>query len=165
MPPGFRYRTDLISRSEEEALVAKIAALELRPFAFHGHLGNRRVISFGSRYDFSKSAVEVAEAIPTFLVDLRSRIASFAGREAEQFQQVGIQGYSVGASIGWHKDRPQFDEIVGGCVAGAGRELSFAPHPTNQTWLATIVRDTAGAGFVAAVVNLGSPLRPQYLYP
>jgi hypothetical protein len=40
VPEGFRY-----------ALVKSRATLDLKPFEFHGRLGNRRVISFGLRYD------------------------------------------------------------------------------------------------------------------
>jgi len=53
MPEGFRYQEDVISEAEEAALVASLATLELRPFEFHGHVGNRRVTSFGLRYDYA----------------------------------------------------------------------------------------------------------------
>ena len=41
-PEGFRCEEDVISEAEEAALVASLATLELKPFEFHGHLGNRR---------------------------------------------------------------------------------------------------------------------------
>jgi alkylated DNA repair dioxygenase AlkB len=113
MPPGFSYQTDFLGQTEESALVAEIATVELRPFEFRGYLGNRRVASFGYRYDFSKRAVEEAVAIPEFLLTLRAKIARFAGRKAEEFEQIGVQEYAAGAGIGWHKDRPQFGEIAG----------------------------------------------------
>jgi alkylated DNA repair dioxygenase AlkB len=113
MPPGFRYQESFVTPLEEQDLVAQVAKLDLRPFEFHGYLGNRRVASFGYRYDFSKQAVEAVSEIPHFLLPLREKVAEFTGRDAGEFEQVGIQEYSAGAGIGWHKDRPQFGEIVG----------------------------------------------------
>jgi hypothetical protein len=42
MPEGFRYEEDIITEAEEAFLVASLAALELKPFEFHGHVGIRR---------------------------------------------------------------------------------------------------------------------------
>jgi len=30
-----------------------------------------------------------------------------------RFQQVLVTEYSPGAGIGWHKDRPEFEQVVG----------------------------------------------------
>src|ERR1700712_534478 len=65
-PEGFRYEEDIVSEAEEAALVASLAMLELKPFEFHGHLGNRRVASFGYLYDFTRRAVQVSEEFPLF---------------------------------------------------------------------------------------------------
>lgn len=113
MPDGFRYQPDLISREEESRLAAWIATLPLKPFEFHGHLGNRRVAAFGLRYDYARAEVKQAPDIPSVLLDLRSRIAGFAGRDPEDFIQAMATEYAPGAGIGWHRDRPQFGEIVG----------------------------------------------------
>jgi hypothetical protein len=71
MPEGFRYQTGWISEAEEASLVASLAALKLEPFEFHGHLGNRRVASFGLRYDYTRRAVEAAAEYPSFLDNFR----------------------------------------------------------------------------------------------
>ena len=83
MPEGFRYEEDIISEAEETALVASLATLELKPFQFHGHIGNRRVTSFGLRYDYARRTVEAADAFPSFLAVLRTKVAAFAGREVQ----------------------------------------------------------------------------------
>src|ERR1700731_4056023 len=113
IPPGFCYRQNVITEIEEAALLASLEKLELKPFEFHGHLGNRRVASFGLRYDFSRRSVERASDIPAFLGDLLVRVAKFAGYETESFRQVGVNEYRPGAGIGWHKDKSQFGIIVG----------------------------------------------------
>jgi alkylated DNA repair dioxygenase AlkB len=113
MPEGFRYEEDIISEADEAALAKSLATLNLKPFEFHGHLGNRRVTSFGLRYDYARRAVEAADAFPSFLADLRNKAAKFAGRKVGEFQQAGVNEYPAGAGIGWHKDKPQFGVIVG----------------------------------------------------
>jgi alkylated DNA repair dioxygenase AlkB len=44
---------------------------------------------------------------------LRQKIAEAFGRPAEAFEQVLINEYRPGAGIGWHRDKAQFDEVVG----------------------------------------------------
>jgi alkylated DNA repair dioxygenase AlkB len=113
MPEGFRYEEDIISEADEAALAKSLATLELKPFEFHGHLGNRRVTSFGLRYDYARRAVKVTDGFPAFVADLRSKVAKFAGRTVDGFQQGGVNEYPPGAGIGWHKDKPQFGVIAG----------------------------------------------------
>jgi alkylated DNA repair dioxygenase AlkB len=113
LPEGFRYEEDIISESEEASLVASLATLKLKPFEFHGHVGNRRVTSFGPRYDYARRAVEAADEFPVFLAELRKKVAAFAGRKVDDFQQAGVNEYPPGAGIGWHKDKRQFGVIVG----------------------------------------------------
>jgi alkylated DNA repair dioxygenase AlkB len=133
MPEGFRYDEEIISEAEEAALVASLAALELRPFEFQGHLGNRRVTSFGLRYDYARRAVEAADGFPPFLRELRSKVAGFAGREVHEFQQGGVNEYPLGAGIGWHKDKPQFGAIVG--VSLLGPAILRLRLPSGKSWI------------------------------
>jgi hypothetical protein len=111
--PGFRYGEDLIEEAEEIELVASLKLLDLKPFEFHGHLGNRRVISFGLRYDYTRRTVETATELPSFLENLRAKAAQFAVCSVNDFKQTGINEYPPGAGIGWHKDKPQFGIVVG----------------------------------------------------
>jgi alkylated DNA repair dioxygenase AlkB len=117
-PPGFRYGENFVTQEEEIALAASVGQLDLRPFEFHGYLGNRRVASFGLQYDYSRRSVEPAGAMPAFLNDLLLRVAEFAGSDAGAFQQVGVNEYRPGAAIGWHKDKPQFGIVVGVSLLG-----------------------------------------------
>jgi alkylated DNA repair dioxygenase AlkB len=113
VPEGFRYEEDIISEAEEAALAASLALLELKPFEFHGHLGNRRVAAFGVRYDFARRSVETADQFPSFLAGLRKKVAQFVGRRVDEFKQGGVNEYPPGAGIGWHKDKSQFGVVVG----------------------------------------------------
>lgn len=112
-PAGLRYRAELIGAAGEAALVERLAALDLRPFEFHGYLGNRRTMSFGHRYDFSRERLETAEPIPDFLLPLRAAAADFAGLEADRLEHALVTEYAPGAGIGWHRDKAHFDEVIG----------------------------------------------------
>jgi alkylated DNA repair dioxygenase AlkB len=110
---GFRYRPELISAADEDALVARFRDLPFREFEFHGFLGRRRVVSFGWQYDYSGQRLRKADDIPEFLVQLRSRAAAFADLEPDQLQQVLVTEYRPEAGIGWHRDKAVFGEVVG----------------------------------------------------
>ena len=112
-PAGFRYLENVITEAEEATLAASMQELELKPFEFQGHLANRRVISFGLRYDYSRRTVEVGSEFPPFLNELRAKAAEFAGRGVSKFRQAGVNEYRPGAGIGWHKDKAQFGIVVG----------------------------------------------------
>ncbi len=113
LPEGFRYHPDLLSADEEEALAGELAALPFKPFDFHGYQANRQVVGFGYRYDYDRRAVVDAPPLPPFLEPLRAKIAESFDRPADAFTQVLINEYRPGAGIGWHRDKPQFDEVVG----------------------------------------------------
>jgi alkylated DNA repair dioxygenase AlkB len=108
-----RYAPEVISREEEEALLDKLPALPFKQFEFHGFLGKRRVVSFGWRHDFNGGGLGKAGAIPEFLLPVRERAAHFAGLQPSALEHVLLIEYAPGASIGWHKDRPAFDDVIG----------------------------------------------------
>ena len=112
LPAGFRYTADVLSPAEEKDLVGRIEKLPFKPFEFHGFLGNRRVVSFGWRYDFSGATLRPSDDIPPFLLPLRERAAAFAGIAAEGLQQILINEYAPGAGIGWHRDKSMFEDVV-----------------------------------------------------
>ena len=113
LPEGFRYHPDLLSNEEEEALARELEQLPFKPFDFQGFLANRQVVSFGYRYDYDRRAVVEAAPFPSFLVSLRRKVAAIFDRPADAFRQVLINEYRPGAGIGWHRDKAQFDEVVG----------------------------------------------------
>jgi alkylated DNA repair dioxygenase AlkB len=113
LPEGFVYAEAMLSAGEEGALAAEIALLELKPFEYRGHLGKRRVASFGWRYDFNDRALGPAAELPDFLHPLRAKAARFAGIAPEEFEHALVTEYAPGAEIGWHRDRPDFGDVVG----------------------------------------------------
>jgi alkylated DNA repair dioxygenase AlkB len=111
LPEGLAYREEFISAGEERALAERIAALPFAPFEFHGFLGKRRTVSFGWKYDFNEHGLQPTEPIPDWLEPLRDRAAAFAGGAA--FDHSLVIEYAPGAGIGWHRDRPVFEKVVG----------------------------------------------------
>ena len=113
LPHGFIYRADLLTREEEERLVERIRGLRLSEFEFHGFKAKRRTISFGWHYDFARAKLDKAEGMPDWLLPLRDTAACFAGLLPEQLQHALILEYSPGSSIGWHRDKAAFGDVIG----------------------------------------------------
>jgi alkylated DNA repair dioxygenase AlkB len=112
-PAGFRYAPEFVSRAEELRLIAHLQRLEFKPFEFQGFLGERRVVSFGWRYDFNGGGLTKTDDMPDFLLPLRERAAAFADLQPTELQQVLLTEYRPDAPIGWHKDRSIFGDVVG----------------------------------------------------
>jgi alkylated DNA repair dioxygenase AlkB len=113
LPEGLRYRAELVSPADEATLVEQIRRLPLREFQFQGYVGKRRVVSYGWQYDFNERKLLKTEDIPAWLLPLRMAAAEFAGMSATELQQVLVTEYDAGASIGWHRDKAVFGEVVG----------------------------------------------------
>ncbi len=113
LPEGFDAAEEVIVPGEEQRLLAWVADLPFRPFEFRGYTGHRRVVSFGWRYDFGRRALEEAGAIPPELEAPRRAAALLAGLDPEAFAHALVTEYAPGAPIGWHRDRPEFGDVVG----------------------------------------------------
>ena len=113
LPEGSAIMPGVLSFEEEEALAREFAHLPFKPFDFQGFLANRQVVSFGYRYDYDRRAVVEATPFPLVSRSLRRKVAEIFGRPEDAFRQVLINEYRPGAGIGWHRDKAQFDEVVG----------------------------------------------------
>ncbi|TPG58036.1 alpha-ketoglutarate-dependent dioxygenase AlkB [Roseomonas nepalensis] len=130
MPEGFRHTRELITPDQEHDLVAQFAELPFAAFEFREYVGKRRIVSYGSKYDFGREQLVSAEAIPEFLLPLRARAAAFAELDPFSMQQVLVTEYAAGAAIGWHRDKAVFKEVVGvsflsPCTLRLRRETNF----------------------------------------
>jgi alkylated DNA repair dioxygenase AlkB len=112
VPEGFAYAQNILSEAEEADCVHAFTFLPFKPFEFHGYLGNRRIVSFGWRYDYAKRALCDSADMPDFLMPLRERAALFAGVPAHSLQQALVTEYAPGAGIGWHRDKPIFEDVM-----------------------------------------------------
>ena len=110
---GLDFAEDLVDAAEETALIAAIGTIELQPFRFQGWIGKRLTASFGWRYDFEDASFSQTLPIPGWLQPMRASAARFAGLDADDLVQVLVTRYDPGAGIGWHRDRPLFEHVVG----------------------------------------------------
>jgi alkylated DNA repair protein (DNA oxidative demethylase) len=143
--PGFSRAGEFVSLGEEKELIAWIGEVELPPFRFQGWVGKRRTASFGWRYDFDDASFGPADPIPDWLLPLRDRAAAFAGLKPDDLSQAAINLYEPGAGVGWHRDRPLYEHVVGVSL-GAPTVMRF--------------RQRFDGGFRRATV----PLPPRSIY-
>lgn len=113
MIPGLRTAPDLVDETEEAELIAHIDQTDLAPFQFGQFEGKRLTRSFGLHYDFSSHRLQEAEPIPLWLHPLREKAARFGNVAPAMLSHVLLIRYDPGAGIGWHKDRPVFDQVIG----------------------------------------------------
>jgi alkylated DNA repair dioxygenase AlkB len=112
LPDGFLYRENVVSDAEEAACVQAFETLPFKPFEFHGYLGKRRIVSFGWQYDYSEQDLRERAGLPDFLKPLRDRAADFAGLAPSSLRQALVTEYAPGAGIGWHRDKPMFEDVM-----------------------------------------------------
>ena len=110
---GLGYAEALVDAHEEAALIEALAATELAPFRFQGWTGKRLTTSFGWRYDFDDASFAETAPLPDWLLPLRDKTAGFARLEPEALMQSLVTRYDPGAGIGWHRDRPVFEDVIG----------------------------------------------------
>ena len=129
---GLATARDFVTLAEEQALIAAIDRETLTPFQFQQWTGKRLTHSFGWNYDFATGALARAEPMPAWLLPLRDRAADFARLAPGEIEQALLIRYDPGAGIGWHKDRPIYDHILG-ISLGAPASMRFR-RPRAGRW-------------------------------
>lgn len=111
--PGLALQQGALCAKDEAALIGHIDAQALSPFRFQQWTGKRLTRSFGWSYDFETGLFAPTEPIPDWLLPARRLAEQFAGLDEGTLVQALIIRYDPGAGIGWHKDRPVFEQVVG----------------------------------------------------
>jgi len=111
--PGMVFADEFVSAAEEADLIAHIDGVDLSPFKFQQWTGKRLTRSFGWSYDFENGRFAPTEALPGWIEPVKARAARFAGLDPDDLVQALLIRYDPGAGIGWHKDRPVFEHVVG----------------------------------------------------
>ena len=147
-PAGLRYVGAMVDEAERDRLTDAFAVLPFAPFAFHGWLGARRVVSFGWRYDFSRARLDEAAPLPAFLEPLRDRAAAFAGVPAAAIVQPwspSTRPEPASAGIGTVRNTTRSSASPSArpaaCASGGGRRMggsaaisiSRQARPTSST--------------------------------
>lgn len=111
--PGLSLVPAAVSEGEEAELIARIDAAPLEPFEFGQWRGKRMTAHYGRAYDFSRNRLEEAPPLQGWLTALRDKLAPLAGLAPDTLQAALLIRYDPGAGIGWHRDRPQYGEVLG----------------------------------------------------
>ncbi len=140
LPAGMRFQEDFLSVAEEADLLRHLAVLPFAEARYKEWTARRRTAGFGARFDFDTNQLQPAADIPSWFLPVRERIASWAGREASLYQQLLVNEYAPGTPLGWHRDAPCFEHVVGVSLAGRAR-MRLRPYPPASPGRATLVLD------------------------
>jgi alkylated DNA repair dioxygenase AlkB len=139
MPPGWRYAPDFLSADEEAALIGLMADLPLAAARYKSYTARRRVASYGGRFDYDANRLRPAQPLVEPLHGLRARVAQWMGVAPEKLAHVLVAEYPPGAPLGWHRDVPDFEDVVGVSL-GSEAVLRFRPYPPVDPKRGDIVR-------------------------
>ena len=128
LPRGLSYASEFIGAQQERDLLQRIAGLPLTVARYKQYTAKRRTLSYGRQYDFDSNTLSEAEPVPAFLFPLRDEVANWVDIPAETFIHALISEYRSGTALGWHRDVPDFEVVVGISLANPCR-MRFRPYP------------------------------------
>ncbi|HVL58953.1 MAG TPA: alpha-ketoglutarate-dependent dioxygenase AlkB [Burkholderiaceae bacterium] len=128
LPAGFAYQPELLTPQQEAELIAWVQRLPLREAQYKQYTAKRRIISYGASYDFESNELLPAGQIPEFLLPLRERVCEWARIAPAEVEHALVAEYAAGTQLGWHRDVPQFGQIVGVSLASSCR-MRLRPYP------------------------------------
>jgi alkylated DNA repair dioxygenase AlkB len=129
-PDGFSYYPEFISDKEERELLEYIATLELHTFHFQGFEAKRKVASFGYDYSFDRKTLTQGQSIPKIFTPLISTVADKLALAADEFSELLVTQYPIGAVINWHRDAFPFEVVVGLSLSS---DCIFRLRPHDKT--------------------------------
>jgi alkylated DNA repair dioxygenase AlkB len=135
-PDGLVYRPGLLSPAEHDELLATVEALPFEEIVMKGVVARRTAARFGYGYDYDRRVpVEGGAPFPPWLAALRNRVAPLAGLAGDDLVQGLVQRYPPGAPIGWHRDSPAYDVVVGVSLASpAPMRFRRGPAGDREQW-------------------------------
>jgi alkylated DNA repair dioxygenase AlkB len=128
VPEGFEYREHFLSPAEEGKLLDEITALQFSAVVMRGAVARRRTVHFGWTYGYYSRRTEPGPPLPSYLIRVRTRVAAWAGLDAELFVEALVTAYPAGATIGWHRDAPMFGDVVAGISLASSCRMKFRPY-------------------------------------
>ena len=141
LPEGMVYETGFLTPGEEQALVKLIESMPLAEMRYKNYTARRRVASFGGKYDFSANRLDEAAPVPAELEPLRRKVAAWLGIAPAAFTQVLVAEYREGTPLGWHRDVPDFEDVIGVSLLNEA-VLRFRPYPPREPKKAGVIKLT-----------------------
>ncbi|MDM0006580.1 alpha-ketoglutarate-dependent dioxygenase AlkB [Variovorax sp. J22G73] len=124
---GLRYENGFLSRDEEAGLLRLVQGWPLKEMRYKEYTARRRGIGFGGSYDFDTNRLKPGAPMPAELHPLRDKAAAWAGIAPEDLTHALIAEYRPGTPLGWHRDVPDFEDIVGVSLHGDA-VMQFRPY-------------------------------------
>ncbi|MER3562556.1 alpha-ketoglutarate-dependent dioxygenase AlkB [Klebsiella pneumoniae] len=128
--PGLIYQADFLTPEEEKGLLEIIATLPLMPARYKEYESKVRILSFGGLNDFNTHTVKPSPALDARLVPLRNRVADWLKIEHGAISHLLVTEYLPGTQLGWHRDVPVYETIVG-ISLGNPATIRFRPWPPD----------------------------------
>jgi alkylated DNA repair protein (DNA oxidative demethylase) len=117
-PPGLTYIPFFISEEEERNLIHEIRNLEWKEIHMHGVIAKRKIVHYGLNYEFNSRTLTPAEEPPEFIKNLIPDVAKALKVKDAEIAEMLISHYPIDAPIGWHRDAPQFESLLGISLGG-----------------------------------------------
>jgi DNA oxidative demethylase len=125
-PEGLFYIPHFLTREQEQELLIQVSTQPFEPYDHHGYKANREVVYFGTEGGYGGIGAGLpTEPMPCWLIPLRDHFGSLIGLSQNELAMALVARYSVGAGIGWHRDRPQFGPTVVGISLASEAEMRF----------------------------------------
>ncbi|MDX3905791.1 MAG: alpha-ketoglutarate-dependent dioxygenase AlkB [Pigmentiphaga sp.] len=138
---GLTYEPDFLSLDEAARLEALMATLPFAAARYKNYTARRRVVSYGGSFDYDVNRLQPAQPLIPELHGLRDRVAHWLGVPPQALVHVLVAEYAPGAPLGWHRDVPDFQDVVG-ISLGSDIVIRFRPYPPVSPRKSDIVRMT-----------------------
>ena len=140
LPAGLNYEPGFLGVQQEKELLEAIGSQPLQEAQYREWKARRRIVSYGGRYDFTHRELGEAPPIPEFLYPLREQIARWAGVLPAHIHHAVIAEYRPGTQLGWHRDVPDFERVMGVSLGGRAR-MRLRPYPPKRGARAAVTLD------------------------
>jgi alkylated DNA repair protein (DNA oxidative demethylase) len=118
---GLRFELELVPPRIERELLDVFEELRWDPIVIRGQPARRTARHFGLDYDYETRTPMAGEPVPDWLEPARDIAAEFAGFRPDELAEILVQRYPPGSTIGWHRDAPAFDTVIGLSLGGFSR--------------------------------------------
>ncbi len=127
-PEGLVVEPDWLGLDEELALIELIRTLPLANAKYKSYTARRRVVSYGGSFDYDANRLLPAAPLTDGLRGLRDRVAGWLDVMPDALVHALVAEYAPGTPLGWHRDVPDFEDVVGVSLGGPA-VLRFRPYP------------------------------------
>lgn len=143
-PKGFQLLPAFVTAQEELQLLSFFQDLNWQKVSMHGVVARRQVVHFGYDYEFNKRTLSPTRPIPQELQFLVRRSAKALRVMSGEIAEVLVTHYPAGAGIGWHRDAPMFEKLLGVSLAGdCAFRMRYGGPGSSEVFKTTLTPGTA----------------------